>query len=116
MIGFNSVQRILISTEPTDMRKSFDGLCGCVEQRFQMDPLGSTMFVFFNRKLTMVKMLLWDRYGFWIFAKRLERGTFSLYSVKNNKEIDSTELLCILDGIELLHSRRKKRFSVKKTC
>ena len=96
------------------MRKSFDGLCGCVEQQFQADPLTGKMFVFFNRKRTMVKMLLWDRTGFWIFAKRLESGTFSLRSVGIDGEVDMAELMCILDGIELKNSCRKKRFSIAK--
>lgn len=112
MIALHSIRRILICTVPTDMRKSFDGLCGSVEQQFQDDPVNGNMFVFFNRKRTMVKMLLWDRSGFWIFAKRLESGTFSLQSIKENSAIEMAELLCILDGIELDKSYRKKRFSI----
>ena len=62
-------------------------------------------------------MLLWDRSGFWIFAKRLEAGRFSLRSVREDCCIDSTELLCILDGIELEHSTGKKTvFTSKKAC
>ena len=114
MIGMQKVHRILVCTVPTDMRKSYDGLCGCVEGEFEADPLDGNMYVFFNRKRTMVKMLLWDRSGFWIFAKRLEAGRFSLRSVREDRCIDSTELLCILDGIELEHSTRKKRFSLQK--
>jgi transposase len=114
MIGLQHVHRILVCTVPTDMRKSYDGLCGCVEGVFGADPLDGNMYVFFNRKRTMVKMLLWDRSGFWIFAKRLEAGRFSLRSVREDHCIDSTELLCILDGIDLDHSTRKKRFSLQK--
>ncbi|MBD3347533.1 MAG: IS66 family insertion sequence element accessory protein TnpB [Chitinivibrionales bacterium] len=114
MIGLHSLRRILVCTAPTDMRKSFDGLCGCVEQYFHDDPVNGNMFVFFNRKRTMVKMLLWDRSGFWIFAKRLESGTFSPRLVNRNSEVDMAELLCILDGIDLDKSYRKKRFSIAK--
>lgn len=114
MIGLQSVRRILVCTKPTDMRKSYDGLCGCVEVVFGADPLDGNMYVFFNRKRTMVKLLLWDRSGFWIFAKRLEAGRFSLQSIQENSSIDYTELLCILDGIELENSSRKKRFSLQK--
>ena len=113
MIGLQKVERILVCTIPTDMRKSYDGLCGCVERIFGEDPLNGKMFVFFNRKRTMVKMLLWDRSGFWIFSKRLEAGRFSLRSVSGEGYVDITELLCILDGIELDKSTRKKRFSIK---
>lgn len=114
MIGMQSIRRILVCVVPTDMRKSFDGLCGCVESTFKQDPINGNMFVFFNRKRTMVKMLLWDRSGFWIFSKRLESGTFSLRSFGGNGEIDMAELMCILDGIELGKSYRKKRFSFEK--
>ena len=113
MIGLQSVKRILVCTIPADMRKSYDGLCGCVEQILGEDPLNGNMFVFFNRKRTMVKMLLWDRSGFWIFSKRLESGRFSLRSVGEDGQVDTAELLCILDGIELDKSTRKKRFSIK---
>lgn len=116
MIGLQPVHRILLCTIPTDMRKSYDGLCGCVERLFGEDPLNGTMFVFFNRKRTMVKMLLWDRSGFWIFGKRLESGRFSLRSVGEDGLVDITELMCILDGIELDTRTRKKRFSIKKKC
>ena len=114
MIGFQKVERILVCTIPTDMRKSYDGLCGCVERIFGEDPLNGKMFVFFNRKRTMVKMLLWDRSGFWIFSKRLEAGRFSLRSVRNDGNVDIADLLCILDGIELDKSTRRKRFSINK--
>ena len=113
MIGLQSVKRIMVCTTPTDMRKSYDGLCGCVEQTLGEDPLNGNMFVFFNRKRTMVKMLLWDRSGFWIFSKRLECGRFSLRSVGEGGLVDTAELLCILDGIELEKSTRKKRFSLR---
>ena len=83
-------------TVPTDMRKSYDGLCGCVERVFDEDPLNGNLFVFFNRKRTMVKMLLWER------------------SVREDGNVDIAELLCILDGIELEGSTRKKRFSLQK--
>jgi transposase len=94
------------------MRRSFDGLCGSVESLFHGDPLSGHLFVFFNRRRTMVKMLFWENGGFWIYAKRLEQGTFCLRSITSNGEIDMTQLLCLLDGIDLSGSRRRKRFSL----
>lgn len=92
------------------MRKSFDSLCGCVEEHFHQDPLNGSLFVFFNRRRTMVKMLLWEKSGFWIFMKRLENGSFSLAGVDTRGMIDQTRLLCILDGIELAGSYQRKRY------
>ena len=114
MIGVHSIGRIFLCTQPTDMRKSFDGLCGEVERVFDQDPLNGNLFVFFNRKCTMVKMLLWDRYGFWVCAKRLQSGTFSLRSIEQSGETDITNLQCILDGLEITKSWRRKRFLLEK--
>lgn len=114
MIGLQTLNRVFLCRTPTDMRKSFDGLCGCVEQQFQQDPLNGNLFVFFNRRSTMVKMLLWDRNGFWLFSKRLESGTFSLDSISQSGEADTARLLCILEGIDLGGSTLRKRFSLKK--
>lgn len=112
MIGFTSIHKILISSHPVDMRKSFDGLCGSVESLFGADPASGHLFVFFNRPRTTVKMLLWDRSGFWIFSKRLEAGRYSLNSLDDICEIDIARLFCILDGIELSGSYNRKRFNV----
>ncbi len=110
MIGLTSIKNIYVSIQVVDMRKSFDGLCGCVEKLFDQDPLNGNLFVFFNRRHTMVKMLFWDRTGFCIFAKRLESGTFSLKNLHKSGSIDTAELYCILDGIELHGSIRRKRY------
>lgn len=57
------------------MRKGFDGLSGLVREG---DPLSGDVFIFFNRRRTQVKLLLWERDGFSIYHKRLERGTYEL--------------------------------------
>jgi transposase len=59
-------------------RKSFDGLPGEVQRLIEQDPFSGHLFVFFSRRRTMVKVLYWDRNGFCLVAKRLERGTFRL--------------------------------------
>lgn len=110
MLGLTSVRRIYVNRKPTDMRKSFDGICGEVESVLEKDPLSGDLYVFFNKSRRMVKMLLWDRNGFWLFNKRLEQGTFSLNTLSPTGEIDIARLLCILDGIELSGSSNKKRF------
>ena len=59
------------------MRKSFDGLQLAVRAVIEKDPLSGHFFVFCNRRRDRLKVLLWDRSGFWVFAKRLEKGTFA---------------------------------------
>ena len=110
MLGLSQIHTIYVSRFATDMRKGIDGLCGSVEEVFHQDPLNGNAYVFFNRRKTMVKLLLWSRDGFCVFMKRLERGSFSLKTLGETGSIELTELLCILDGIDLSGSRRRKRF------
>ena len=76
MIAFSSAQRYYYYREATDMRKSFDGLSGLIRTGLNRDPLSGDVFVFINRRRTHIKLLVWDRNGFVLFYKRLERGTF----------------------------------------
>ena len=93
--------RILAYREPVDMRKSFDGLFGLVTSVLDEDPLSPTLFVFFNRRRTLLKALYWDRTGFCLLAKRLEHGRFALQGTDRIQEIDERRLQLLLDGIAL---------------
>jgi transposase len=73
-------RRILAYSEPVDMRKSFDGLVAVVQNILQEDPLSGCLYVFFNRRGNYLKLVAWDRTGYTLFAKRLERGRFRLPS------------------------------------
>jgi transposase len=97
------------------MRKSFNGLSGCVEQHFKADPLNGHLYVFFNRRAKMVKILVWDRTGFCIWAKRLEQGRFA-YNADDGfpEHTDVARLLLVLEGIDLSGSRQRKRFHIEK--
>jgi transposase len=64
MLSLPPSVRIFVALEATDMRKSFDGLSGEVQRLIEQDPLSGHLFVFFNRRRTMVKVLYWDRNGF----------------------------------------------------
>ena len=91
------------------MRKGFDGLCGLVREGLSRDPLSGDVFIFFNRRRTHVKLLLWERDGFSIYHKRLERGTYEL-PVSTSEELRSDELMLILQGISLKSVKHRKRF------
>lgn len=95
------------------MRKGFDGLSGLVREALMKDPLSGDVFIFFNKRRTQVKLLLWERDGFSIYYKRLERGTYELPSSTKN-ELRADELMLILQGISLKSVRRRKRFEVSK--
>jgi transposase len=114
MLSFPPTVRVFICREPVDMRKSFDGLSGCVERLMQSDPLSGHLYVFFNRRASMVKVLVWDRTGFCIYSKRLEQGRFAYrLGAGAQPQTDFARLLLILEGIDLAGARQRKRFLLK---
>jgi transposase len=95
------VRRILAFGEAVDMRRSFDGLVALVESALEEDPLAGTMYVFFNRRGTILKLITWDRTGYCLFAKRLEHGRFTLPGEGRKQELSERAFLLLLDGISL---------------
>jgi transposase len=77
MLALTPATRILIALAPVDLRRSFNGLYACVQERLGQDPLSGHVFVFTNRRRNRLKLLYWDGSGLWVCAKRLERGRFS---------------------------------------
>lgn len=113
MLVLNNQTRVLIATNPTDMRKSFDALACLAREVIREDPLSGYIFVFLNRNRNSAKLLQWEDSGFWIHYKRLERGTFKLpisNSVTNCLEVDAKELSLILEGIDLNQSTQRVKF------
>jgi transposase len=101
MILGEQAKRILCYSEPVDMRKSFDGLIGVTKGLLRENPLSGDLFIFVNRKCNYVKILFWDRTGFCLYAKRLERGKFKFFGEKEKNEITKEQLSLLLDGIAL---------------
>jgi transposase len=105
--------RIFAYLEPTDMRKSFDGLSGLVDQHLGEDPLSGALFLFCNRRRDRLKLLYWDGDGYALWYKRLEAGTFQLphaIDQANHLSITHSDLMLLLDGVDLTSIRRRKRF------
>jgi transposase len=106
--------RIYIAVDPVDMRKGFDGLAAVVRESLRRDPMSGELFVFLNGCRDRVKILYWDRYGWVIFYKRLERGTFKLparpHLGQTSIELDAAELSLLLEGIDLAGARRRERW------
>ena len=94
-------RKILAHRQPIDMRKSFDGLVALVRNGFGEDPLSGSLYVFFNRRGNYLKLIYWDRTGFCLFAKRLERGHFVLPGEQSTQELSEQVFRLILDGIPL---------------
>ncbi|MCX7946900.1 MAG: IS66 family insertion sequence element accessory protein TnpB [Hydrogenophilus sp.] len=105
--------RIFFAAEPTDMRRSFDGLAMLAREVIRQDPLSGHLFVFRNRSGDKLKVLWWDRSGFCLYYKRLEEGVFAFPDADGGAvEIGVADLMLILEGIDLAGARRRKRFSL----
>lgn len=113
MLSLPAQVRIFAATEAVDFRKAHDGLVAIVRDHFRDDPFDGSLFVFFNRRRDRIKLLLWDRNGFWLFYKRLERGSFRSLARSGRKrfEIDRAELSMLLEGIDLEKGKRRRHFA-----
>ena len=112
MIMLPSAVRIFLCTRPTDLRKSFDGLTGLVQECFGQDPLTGHLFLFLNRRRDRIKILYFDRDGLAIWYKRLEAGSFQMPQAvdQDGVELQPAQLAMLLSGIDLRTARQRKRF------
>jgi transposase len=107
---------IWLYTRPTDMRRSFDGLAAMAKNILHEDPLSGHLFVFINRRQNQMKILYFDRHGYCLWAKRLERGRFSVDKNSADKHtINWTQLKLIIEGIEMKKTLQKQRFFYQKS-
>lgn len=112
MLGLPPSVRIYYAVELVDMRNGIDGLRAKVEQTLRKDPFEGHLFVFVGKSRDKVKILFWDRGGFVLYLKRLERGRFQLpvFDTKRRQvEMEPAQLAMLLDGIDL-NTRRLARW------
>lgn len=107
--------KVMVCARPVDMRKSFDGLAGATRSLLQLDPLSGHLLVFFNRIGDHARILFWDRNGYCLICKRLEKGRFRLPWEGSSElpryfELEAAELALILEGIDLRGARRRPRW------
>lgn len=112
MLSWPPTVRIFLAAEPTDMRKGFDSLSHLVESFMALDPLTGHLFVFRSRRGDRLKILWWDRDGYALWYKRLEKGTFRFPTGDGlAAEVRSADLAMILEGIDLTSVRRRPRYT-----
>ncbi len=107
--------KFYLSRQPADMRNGFDGLSGLVSNGLAQNPLSGDVFIFLNKPKNRIKLLLWDGDGFWIFYKRLEKGTFQIPKFHNQSEsveLSYEALFMMLQGIDLEGIKRRKRYQI----
>ena len=113
MLSLGGSHRVFLCRHAVDFRKAHDGLCALVRDEFGDDPFTGDVFVFHNGAKDRVKLLVWDRNGFWLLYKRLEQGTFP-FDVSGEGarvEIERARLAMILEGIEWRDARKSSRFT-----
>ena len=111
MLSIPPTTSIFLYTEPTDLRKSFDGLSGIVRSALEADPTDGSLFLFINRRRDRLKILHWDGAGFWLYYRLLEAGTFEVIASEGKcAQIDSTQLAMLLGGVSLIRVKRRKRY------
>jgi transposase len=106
--------RVFLARSAVDFRKAHDGLVAIVREVFRDDPLSGDLFVFLNRRRDRIKVLAWDRNGFWLLYKRLERGTFERLALPDDAarvEIDRARLHMLLEGVTLKSLRFRRNFT-----
>ena len=114
MIPLIGQYQLFLYAEAADMRKSFDGLSGLVTSGLGRDPLDGSLYLFLNKRRNRMKCLVWDRNGFWIFYKRLEKGTFQIpvhQAGQTSICLSYEQLMLILEGIDLGSIKRRPRYS-----
>jgi transposase len=110
VLNFASNRRIFLARAPIDMRKGAGTLTALVEHGLEMDPYQGDIFLFVGRNRNRVKVLVWDHSGFWLCAKRLERGTFAIPAdtVGADKPgaapLSIAEVHLLLEGINVHHA------------
>ena len=115
MLPIGSI-RIFLCRHPVDLRKSYDTLSALALNVLHENPLSGAFFIFLNRSRTRIKILYWDRDGFAIWMKRLERGTFPLPHgpAFGKQELSRTALLQLLEGLK--NVKKTSRFHLNQGC
>jgi transposase len=114
MLTLSCAVRIYVAAEAVDLRRGFDALAAAVRSVMRADPMSGHLFVFVNRRKNRLKLLVWDRTGYLLLYKRLERGTFQIPTQpalgQRHVEVDAGELTLMLEGLDLRGAQRRKRW------
>lgn len=112
MLSIASGCRIWLCTQPTDMRRSFDGLSALVRNHLAADPTSGHWYAFINRRRTQIKVLAFEEGGYCVWSKRLEAGQFAALGVAGSvkRSLSRTEFLALLEGVDMVVTRQRKRY------
>ena len=104
--------RIFIRVGITDMRKQVNGLFAIVKEEMKFDPYSGNLFLFAGRRRNLVKIFWWDKNGYCLLSKRLERDRFSWPSTKQEDfELSNDGLRKLLQGTKYFHKSYKYSYT-----
>jgi transposase len=115
MFTLGSSLTFQLYSQPTDMRKSFDSLCGLVQNQLGQRPTNGDVYVFINKSRNKIKLLHWGGSGFVLYYKRLESGTFEhpQYDIETGSyQMSYSQMVMLIDGISIKNIERKKHYSL----
>ena len=114
MLSLPPSVRLFVATQSVDGRKGPDSLMTLVRDVFRHDPLSGHLFIFFSKRCDRVRIVYWDRNGYAMWTKRLEKGRFRPAFAEDKRlssvPIEAAELALIVEGIELAGARRRPRW------
>lgn len=116
MMMLSSAVEVYIAAEPIDMRKSIDSLSILVEPMFRQNPLSGHVFVFYGKARNKVKLLVYDRSGFWLLYKRFEASSLADPTAIAQRGITLAQLTAWLDGIDVSVRRRVRAVSATRVA
>jgi len=115
MFTLGSSLKFQLYSQPTDMRKSFDSLCGLIQNELGQSPVNGEVYVFINKTRNKVKLLHWAGSGFVLYYKRLESGTFEhpQYDIETGSyQMSYSQMVMLIDGISIKNIERKKHYEL----
>lgn len=104
--------QIYIRPGITDMRKAINGLTGLVQDEMELDPFSKSIFLFCNRQRKILKAMYWDRNGFCLWQKKLEKHKFPWPDTEEAvRELKQEELSMLLNGIDFWKAHTELKYS-----
>lgn len=117
MLNIGGSALILLHRDPVDMRKSIDGLSFLVSGKFSGNPADGSVYVFFNRQKDKVKLLYWDRNGFCLWYKRLEKQRFKIPEISGQSaSIPAEHFRWLMDGLDATKLQGFKALKYEQFC
>jgi transposase len=111
MIFNLSKSRIYVQPGTTDLRKAVNGLSAIVQETMEQDPFSGSVFLFCNRERKLLKAVYWDKTGFWLSQKRLEKEKFPWpQDTKEAMELTAEQLQMLFAGIDFFKAHKEVHY------